>query len=236
MTKPPSVRVTVPVGAKGSAHPQVVRREELLLRLVRKDAGEPGHGAEDRRHPGRRRAAARDLGEHVALRLEVRLVAAEPLRRRHPEDPRLAQRVEMPGGHTSRGLGRRPRSRAASARVPRLARRALPRAAPRSGSCHPVLSRRGRQGTEDDTEATNGQPRSCLRQALPGGPAGGPLQGSSRCRIPTRGFGILQPAQSTDWRLSSSTLTSAATAAGSNWVPAWDLSSASASARDRLGR
>ena len=126
-TKPPLLRTAVPVGENTPLIRGSPSVEDLVLRLVGKRAGEPRHGAEDRRDPRRRRAAARDLGEHVALRLEVGLVAAEALRRRHAEHvrPRSAHR-SLAATSAGSFRWRRP-ARAASAPGPPRARRALPK-------------------------------------------------------------------------------------------------------------
>jgi hypothetical protein len=87
-----------------AADPRVAAREHLVLRLVGEHAGDPRHGAVDRRDPRRGRTPARDRREDVALRLEIGFGAAVSLRRHHAEDARITQSIQVGRRHAPRRL------------------------------------------------------------------------------------------------------------------------------------
>src|SRR4030095_3656845 len=76
--EPAGLRRSRSRGREDATDAWVAIAEDFVLRLIREHAGEPGHGAQNRCDPGRRRTAARDFGQHVALGLEIGFVAAVP--------------------------------------------------------------------------------------------------------------------------------------------------------------
>ena len=90
-----------PVLAESLCHELgIVCHQEQLLdgrSVVGKGRGQPRHRAEDCRHPRGRRASARHVRQHVALCLEIHLVAAVFARRGHAKHARVGQRIELFG-------------------------------------------------------------------------------------------------------------------------------------------
>jgi hypothetical protein len=74
-----------PAGREHGGHPHARVGEDLVLRLVREHLEVPEHGGQDRRHPARRWARARDLAEDLVLHQQVGFEAAERPTDGHPE-------------------------------------------------------------------------------------------------------------------------------------------------------
>jgi hypothetical protein len=89
----------------GRGHPQVLRRVDLVGRIIAQQRRNHVGDHHDRAHPAGGRAAPGDLRQDFGDDVLVRLVAPDIGGHREPEDPGVGQLTKVVGMHPTKPFG-----------------------------------------------------------------------------------------------------------------------------------